>query len=176
MIIDAKGRFVLHDKPPAYPFIEVVTNTADGPVFDLSVDLEFYSGVVYLKAEHVEEMAKTLGMVTKEEADKLRAQITDLEEDTTRLPRNVERLISGINSSIVDFGSGSIPPVISVPDYLKDPEPESGKGEGKLPAAAKAGAGKPADGTDSSSGKDSKPSGDKGSHELSAGSDDGFDF
>lgn len=159
MILDGKGRFVLHDKPAAFPFTDIVTGVGEGPVFDLSVDLEFYSGVPYLKAEHVEEMAKTLGMEYKVEAEPSSA------EDIY-----VERLINGINDAIRDYHSVPALLGIDVPVYLSDPEPESPK-----PDSADSGK-SAAVGNNSPAGKSDKPAIDKRSDKLSAGPNDGFDF
>ena len=177
MILDGKGRFVLLEKPAAYPFTDIVTTTGEGPVFDLSVDLEFFNGVVYVKAEHVEEMAHTLGMVTKAEADELRAQIIKLEEEKNALPVHVERLLHGINASLVSYADSHSAVPITVPVYLQDIDPgaEDGKGNESEPDSADSGK-SDANGSDKPAGKDSKPALGKGSPQLPGSTGNGFNF
>lgn len=171
MIINGEGRFVLLSKPVSHPFSDIVTGTPEGPVFDLSVDLEYYSGVAYLKAEHVEEMAKTLGMLTKGEADELRVKMSQLEAEKNALPAHVESLLSGINACIDSYAGNSGAGIDrSVPVYLLDPAPESESTS--IETSGKAGP----DPVDKPSRKVDKPSVDKGPAKLSAGSDDGFEF
>ena len=105
-VINSEGRFILVEKPLAYPYVDIVTKTAEGPLFDLSVDLDMFEGVPYVKAAHVEEMAKTLGMSTKEEVDALNERIRVLEEETTRLPEASEELVNGINDLVAIYHSG----------------------------------------------------------------------
>lgn len=190
MIIDGSGRFVLHDKPAAFPFSDIVTGTSEGAVFDLSVDLEYYSGVAYVKAEHVKEMAKTLGMLTKEEADELRATFAKQE-----LPAYVESFINGINASVLSLSDARALVPISAPVYLLDSykesegstgtesvqsegtDSESGKGEAELDGHSPENSERVEAGeSPKPSGKDSKPSLNKGPAKLPAGSNDGFDF
>ena len=124
MIMNPNGsRFVLMEKPLVYPQADMVTNAPEGPVFDLNVDLDNLYGVAYLKVEHVEEMAHTLGMLTKEDADKLLQRINDLEEENAALPEHVEELVNGIADLVSSYRNG--PPAsgsdgISVPVYLAD--------------------------------------------------------
>jgi hypothetical protein len=177
VILDGKGRFVLHDKPAAYPFTDIVTTTGEGPVFDLSVDLEFYSGVAYVKAEHVEEMAHTLGMVTKVEADELRAKIIKLEEEKNTLPVHVERLIHGINASLVSYADSHSSVPITVPVYLQDIDPGTEDGKGNEPEPDSADSIKSVTiGSDKPSGKDGVIAVGKGSPKLSGSTGDGFNF
>jgi hypothetical protein len=178
-ILNNDGRFVLLSKPVAYPFSEIVTGTGDGPVFDLSVDLEYYSGVAYLKAEHVEEMAHTLGMITKEEADELRAKITQLEEYSNSLPPHVESLVHGIHAVIDIYRHASAGPhvAIDVPVYLSDPDPGTEQREGNVGKSDSTDSAKPVTGkSDKSAGKDSSNAVGKGPDELSGDSGDGFGF
>lgn len=163
MILNGDGRFVLLSKPVAFPFSDLVTGTGEGPVFDLSVDLEFYNGVGYIKAEHVEEMARTLGMEYKKEA----------EPESAEINHDLESLINGIDivlrgyRPLADPDSGSS---ISVPPYLSDPEPESRKPDSADSSKSVE------SGNDSASGKDSKPPVGKGSAKLPSGGSDDFEF
>jgi hypothetical protein len=108
-ILNGSGRFILLDKPAAFPFKDMVTGTPEGPVFDLSVDFDRYDGVGYIKAEHVIEMAHVLGMSTKEETEEMRARISQLEREADSLPENVERLINGIDECISNWRNSSSP-------------------------------------------------------------------
>ena len=177
MILNGEGRFVLLSKPVSHPFTDIVTNTPEGPVFDLSVDLEYYSGVAYVKAEHVEEMAHTLGMITKVEADELRAKIAHLEKVQETLPDHVESLLHGINDSILSYAASRDAASISVPVYLQDPDPGTEGGEGTKSEPDSADSSKSVTNeSNRTAGKDSKPVVGKGSPKLSGSTGDGFDF
>lgn len=182
-ILDGSGRFILLDKPAAHPFSDIITGTPEGPVFDLSVDLEYYTGVAYVKAEHVVEMARTLGMATIEEVEEMRAHIATLEARENQLPAHVESLINGINDSVINFRNFPASVGIDPPVYLRDPFEGSGEGEDEAPEESgdDAGIEQPESGSDGneipdSPFKDDKPSNNKRSAKLSAGSDDGFGF
>lgn len=81
----SSSRFLLWEKPVAYPFYDLLNRSSEGPVFDLSVELNSYDGSVYLKAEHVIEMARHLGMATVEE-------VADLMQENLRLQQQIDRL------------------------------------------------------------------------------------
>jgi hypothetical protein len=102
-IINSEGRFILVEKTLAYPHCDIVTKDTHGPFFDLSVDLDNFEGVPYVKAAHVEEMAKTLGMATKEEVAILNERIRILEAENTRLPGESEELVNGINNLVAVY-------------------------------------------------------------------------
>lgn len=182
-ILDGSGRFVLLDKPAAFPFKDMVTGTPEGPVFDLSVDFESYDGVGYIKAEHVIEMARILGMATIEEVKEMRAHIATLEARENQLPAHVERLINGINDSVVNFRNFPALVGIDPPVYLRDPFEGAEEGEGNSAEES----GNDTDNQSAESGSDNveisdspfkndKPSNNKRSAKLSASSDDGFGF
>lgn len=107
MIINADGRFKLLEKPMAFPFHDVVNKTPEGPVFDL-VDVEAYDGVVYITADHVVEMARTLGMIPMEEAESLHDKIKELEAQKNRLPEGVGELVSGIDELVATYHRGVV--------------------------------------------------------------------
>lgn len=181
MIINGEGRFILMDKPMASPFSDIVTGTPEGPVFDLSVDLEYYSGVGYLKVEHVEEMAHTLGMITKVEADALLRRIEELNAEVLNIPREVESLKDGLSELVADFLNRVVPrngdSGLSVPVYLQDIDPgtEGGKGNESEPDSTDSSKSVAGD-SDSSAGKDSKPSLSKGPAKLSSSAGNGLEF
>lgn len=182
-ILNGSGRFVLLDKPAAHPFSDIVTGTPEGPVFDLSVDLEYYTGVAYVKAEHVVEMARTLGMATIEEVKEMRAHIATLEARENQLPAHVESLINGINDSVTNFRNFPALVGIDSPVYLRDPFEGNAEEQGESSGESTDDSGdKPAEsGSDDSEipespFKDNKPSSNKRSAKLSTSSDDGFGF
>ena len=183
-ILDGRGRFILLDKPAAYPFKEMVTGTPEGPVFDLSVDFDGFDGVGYIKAEHVIEMAHTLGMSTKEETNSLRAKIAELEEANSRIPKNVEGLINGIGNLVTEWGRGVIDDAAIDPDsgIQDDGEtPDSDNSAGKVSESGNSGKSESSSSGASSTAdkpavKNSKSSSDKGPNSFSAGPIDGFGF
>jgi hypothetical protein len=176
-ILNGDGRFVLLSEPAAHPFSDIVTGTPEGPVFDLSVDLEYYTGVAYVKAEHVIEMAKTLGMSTIEETKEMREHIATLEARENQLPAHVESLINGINNSVINFRNFPDLVGISAPVYLLDHPEKDDSGEGTGEGEPTEDSGKlEASGTDSANVKDNKPAVSKGSSKLPASTDDGFGF
>lgn len=98
------ARFLLWEKPLAYPFYDIITrDTAPGKVFDLNIELSSYDGSVYLKPEHVVEMARTLGMMTAEEANKLREENKDLRRQINKLPVAQEELKNGLDDLTARF-------------------------------------------------------------------------
>lgn len=98
------SRFLLWEKPIAYPFFDVITrDTNPGKVFDLNIDLDSYDGSVYLKPEHVVEMARTLGMMTVEEANKLREENAELRRQVNKLPVAQEELKNGLDDLTARF-------------------------------------------------------------------------
>lgn len=115
-------RFVLHEKPIAMPRRDIIKKTADGPVFDLGIILEHYTGAVYVQQLHIEEMAKSVGMLTKADAEHLYKVIENLQAENKKLVRNAEELRNGIDSAINRFytDAGDAPvvpekPIISEP-------------------------------------------------------------
>lgn len=134
------GRFNLLEKPTAYPFADIVNNTPEGPVFDLGVDLEMRDGVVYIKAEHVQEMAEQLGMLSEEEATELRAEVAQLKLEATMLPEKIDRFQNGLDALVRDYhdanlsgsdSSGS--PIVEESTGPESPK-SSGSGEGAFKA------------------------------------------
>lgn len=99
-------RFVYLDRPLAYPFFDIVLrDTNPGGCFDLSVLLEDYTGSLYLRQEHVIEMARSLGMATVDEVAAMKARIQELEGRINRLPEAQEELKNGLAKLVGDFHS-----------------------------------------------------------------------
>lgn len=123
-ILDNSTRFLLVEKPLAFPLYDIHAKSQEGPLFDLGVDLEYYNGVVYVKAEHIETMGRVLGMATKEDVDTLNARIRELEAEVSTLPNGIEELVNGIDGLVTNYRSG-VSAGISSPPYLLDPEPDA---------------------------------------------------
>jgi uncharacterized small protein (DUF1192 family) len=97
-------RFTHWDRPHAYPFFDLVNrDTGEGGCFDLSVLLEDFTGSVFLRDEHVIEMARSLGMATQLEVAELKAQIALLQSQINKLPDAQEELRSGLDSLVSKF-------------------------------------------------------------------------
>lgn len=166
MIINAEGRFKLLEKPLAHPFVDVINQTPDGPVFDLGVDLEFFNGVLYITADHVEEMARMIGMVHGEEIEALREENKRLEEEKTRLPEGVDELVNGINELVVAYNQRAV--LGTLGHELPDVPVSSDNGtEKKSESVGK---------SQNSDGQSSSASKRKGTNELPSNSVDEFGF
>lgn len=110
------SRFLLWDKPMSYPKFDLVTrDTNPGPVFDLSVELESYDGSVYVKAEHIIEMARSLGMYTVQEAEQLQKENAELRRQINKLPKVQEELKNGLDDLTARFFA-SLNTIDSEPD------------------------------------------------------------
>lgn len=177
-ILDNSTRFLLLDKPITFPNYDIHSKSQEGPVFDLGVDLEYFNGVVYVKAEHIETMARVLGMATKDEVETLNARIRDLEAENAKLPNGVEELVNGISDLVSNYRADT---GISVPPYLVDPEPDKDAGEesgnesqpdsddSSESAGNDSGSGEP-------TGQSNRTSGNKRSPKFSASPDNEFSF
>jgi hypothetical protein len=121
------SRFLLWDRPLAYPKFDLIDRDTDpGEVFDLSVELDNYDGSVYLKTRHIIEMARSLGMMTKDEADKLRADNAELRRQINKLPVVQEELKSGLDDLVAKFFA-RLNSVDSVPDGAQSFEPQDNR-------------------------------------------------
>lgn len=97
-------RFIHLDRPLAYPFFDVILrDTNPGGCFDLSVLLEDYTGSLYVRDEHVIEMARSLGMATRSEVDEYKAEIAELKAKIDRLPAAQEELKNGLANLVGKF-------------------------------------------------------------------------
>lgn len=102
-------RFLIFDRPVAAPHFDLINrDTSPGPVFDLGVDLEGYDGSVFVKIDDIKEMARTLGMLSAEDAKlitdenkSLRAQLNNLPEQTEVLKGELDRVISNFHAGLV---------------------------------------------------------------------------
>ena len=101
-IIDYSGRFKVWDRPAVYPQVDLVNGAPEGPVFDLDVNRED-GGATYLRVDHVEEMARTLGWISPEDAQILIAENETLKNQIFNLPNAIEELKDGIDDRVRDF-------------------------------------------------------------------------
>lgn len=97
------SKFTLKEQPWGYQAADLINNTCDGPVFDLGVDLDDRQGIAFLRVTDVEEMARVLGMATREEVEDYKAVIALLEAQVKQLPHEVESLKDGLAGLVSDF-------------------------------------------------------------------------
>lgn len=98
------SRFLVWPKPLAHPKFDLITrDTNPGPVFDLGVELDSYDGSVYIKVEHIVEMGRSVGMLTVDEAEKLRAENYELRRQINKLPKAQEELKDGLDDLTAKF-------------------------------------------------------------------------
>lgn len=103
VILDSKSRFKIWNRPATYPLADLIDRTADGPVFDLDIELEAQDGAAYVKVIHVEEMARVLGWKSPEEVAEILEENANLKNRVDNLPQEVERLKDGIDRAVNDF-------------------------------------------------------------------------
>lgn len=116
------SRFILWDKPIAYPFFDLILRDTDpGPVFDLSVDLNDYNGSVYITAKHIIEMGTSIGMASIEEVARLNAHIESLEAQIGRLPTAQKDLKDGLASLVSKFHSDLLNDTLDIPPSVEEP-------------------------------------------------------
>lgn len=101
-ILNYAGRFKLWDRPAVYPQVDLVNGAPEGPVFDLDVNTED-GGATYLRQDHVEEMARTLGWMSPEEVADLKEYNEKLENQILNLPNSIEELKDAIDNCVSDF-------------------------------------------------------------------------
>lgn len=113
------SRFLIREKPIAYPYYDLCLQDSQGPVFDLNVEMDSYNGSVYLRTDHVIEMGRTLGMATAEEVLEYNRTIEGLYNKIALL-ESQEDLKSELDR-IVDRLRG-----ILAPDPIESDEPDTG--------------------------------------------------
>jgi hypothetical protein len=97
------SKFQLLEKPGNYPGLDIINGTPDGPVIDLSVDMDNRYGIGYIQVRDVEEMARVLGYVTPEVAAAKDARIAELEAQVNRVPTKIERLTNELRATVDRF-------------------------------------------------------------------------
>jgi len=97
------SRFTLHVVPFGHLAADIVHGTQDGPVFNLGTELDDRMGFAFLRVSDVEDMARVLGMATKNEVAELKATIARLESQIGILPKEVGKLQDGLDDLVNDF-------------------------------------------------------------------------
>lgn len=157
------GRFPFLDRPINIPGLDIINKSPDGPVFDLSVDTDNLPwGTAYIRAEHVADMAKSLGMKSLEDWEELVKENIALREQVNALPHIVRKFSNGLDRLLSDFNADLSEPA-SVPVLSVAEEPEvADKSDGK---------------SEQADGQSISDNGDKGPDKLSgATSDESFGF
>lgn len=101
-------RFLILDRPSCAPHFDLINrDTAPGQVFDLGVDLEGYDGSVFIKVNDIKEMARSLGMLSAEDAKlitdenkRLQRMVDNLPEQAEVLKSELDRVVSAFHSSL----------------------------------------------------------------------------
>ena len=133
------SRFSLHEKAGLFPFRDLIWNRTDGPFIDLKIDFpdprnNYVDGTAYLRVEDVIEMARCLGMATREDVDNYKTRIKELEAQVTAIPTKVEEYTNGLAKLSSDFLADLSSPVSvdlapvsesEVPEQTPSPEQPS---------------------------------------------------
>lgn len=131
-------RFLRLDRPVATPYFDIVTrDTSARDVFDLGVDLEGYDGSIFIKATDIKEMARSLGMLSAEDAKlitdenkSLRAQLNKLPQQTEVLKSELDRVVSNFHAGLISSDDAPDNPSISEDDTKPDGKSElDGQGD-----------------------------------------------
>lgn len=116
-------RFMRWERPIAYPFFDIaLRDTGAVPVFDMGVDLHDYNGSVYIREDHIIEMARSIGMATVEDVAEMRAYIAKLEAQINKLPTAQEELKVGLANLVSKFHSDLLADDSEPPVGNKEPE------------------------------------------------------
>lgn len=123
-------RFRLRNRPST----RNIFGGVDGPVFDLGVDLSFFNGPVQIEAYVIVEMAQSIGMLTVEESERLRADLAFAKAKNEKAALLATELTDGI-SVLTDKFYADLDSVVydddpsSETDNLDEPsESDSGNG------------------------------------------------
>jgi len=123
-------RFRLLESPTVRDIFGDVVN----PVFDLGVELSFYSGAVQIPVGHVIEMATSIGMLTVEEVEKLQEKLA------VSVAKNESAAILGTEltrgiSDLVDKFYGDLDSVTAIVEESDEADADDASGESeKSPA------------------------------------------
>lgn len=128
-------RFRLLESPTVRDIFGDVIN----PVFDLGVDLSFFSGPVQIPVNHVIEMATSIGMLTIEEVTELRDQLAVSTAKNESAAILGTELTSGI-SALVDKFYDDLASVTALVGNAESFEPEESNGEPESDGNNKSGA------------------------------------
>lgn len=105
------------NRPVAFPHFDIVNrDTSPGMVFDLGVDLVGYDGSVFIKVSDIQEMARSIGMLSAEDAatitnenKRLRAQLDRLPEQAKVLKDDLDRVVADFHSRLANPESADSP-------------------------------------------------------------------
>lgn len=100
------SRYRILEKPGAYPGLDIINNTSDGPVIDLGVDMDNTFGVGYIQVKDVLEISRVLGFITREEAQAKDDRIAELEAQVNNIPNKVESFTNELRNTVDRFVSG----------------------------------------------------------------------
>lgn len=129
------SRFLLWEKPHAYPGYDLIHRDTAGPVFDLAVDLQSYDGSVYIHQDDIIEMARTLGMATVDEVFNMQQVIDELRAEISRLPKAEEALRNGLDLAVNKFYADLHSNEPDVVPSVEESEPDHIDASGSEPEA-----------------------------------------
>lgn len=125
------SRFKLVERPFGYMPGDLVHNTLDGPVFDLGIDIDDRMGYAFIRVSDIEDMARVLGMSSKEEVSELKKENAKLKAQIQEIPRKVGKLQDGLDELVNSF-LGDVrtvdPATLSLLDNLED-DPEKSESD-----------------------------------------------
>lgn len=120
-----EGRYPLLDRPINLPGLDIIHKAPDGPVFDLTVDTDNLPfGTAYIRAEDIEQMARSLGWVPPEEYEAKDYRIRELEAQIQVLPSIVEEYKDGL-VELSDRFHDSLVSAANIPLASVGEEPEA---------------------------------------------------
>jgi hypothetical protein len=95
-----------------------IFGTPDGPVFDLGIDLQYFTGPIQIEAYVIVEMARSIGMLTVEQAEALNKELAESKAKNEKAATLGSELTSGISALVdkfyADLGSVAIAGDVSV--------------------------------------------------------------
>lgn len=98
---DEHTRFRAYPKAPAGE--RDIWGDPTSEVFDLGVNLANYSGGLYVPVENVIEMARSIGMLTTDQANDLQLELDSTKAQVESSGRFAKDLLDGITSHVDDF-------------------------------------------------------------------------
>lgn len=175
------SRYTLHEKAPLYPFLDLIWRKPDGPFIDLKVDFpdptnNYADGTAYLRVEDVIEMARVIGMATREDVEALRQENAELKAKLNQLPTKVEGYkdeLHRITSDFVASIDSAVAMAVAYVEAKSDSEPDHSQGyatDGEQEPAAYQGHGP--DHRDSSDSDEGTGNGVRTDHSVSSESDE----
>lgn len=90
----------LKPKPDQQPLYDIFDMTDEGPVIDLGVDLEYYSGPIYVKIKDAKAIGASVGMVSEEEFNAVVNERDELLKLNQELRKEIEERNAGLDARI----------------------------------------------------------------------------